>query len=105
MNDLTDEHLDALLRRDFSGPVEDAGFSAAVMRTLPPRARSRPWLVPGAALAGALLAWLSLLPSPIWQRLADEWLAGGLGTASTAVCALLLGMGLLGCGWALQEAA
>jgi hypothetical protein len=105
MNDLTDEQLDALLRRDFGGPVEDAGFTDAVIRTLPARGRPHPLLVPAAALAGALLAWLSLLSAPIWQQLVDEWQTGGFGTASAVVCALLMGIGLLGCGWALEEAA
>lgn len=105
MKDLSDEQLDALLRREFDGPVEDAGFTDALMLKLPARGRPRPWLLPGAALAGALLAWLSLLPAPIWQQLVDEWLAGGFGAASAAVCAVLLGIGLLGCGWALEEAA
>jgi hypothetical protein len=103
MNEISDERLDDLLRRDFDGAVADDGFSARVMRALPARRRQRPWLLPAAALAGGLLAWLSLLPSALLQQVADEWLGGGLGAASAGVCVLLLGVSVLGCGWALDE--
>ncbi len=104
MNELDDQKLDELLRCEFAGAVADDGFSARVMRILPPRQRSQPWLLPIAALAGGLLTWLALLPSPLLQQASREWLAGDLGTTSAVVCAILLGVGLLGCGWALEEA-
>lgn len=103
MNDMSDEKLDDLLRRAFTGPVEDGGFSARVIRALPTRAPQRPWLLPGAALAGSLLAWLALRPSTLLQQAANEWLAGGFGAASAGVCVLLFGVSVLGCGWALDE--
>lgn len=104
MNDISDQELDDLLRRAFTaGAVEDDGFSARVMRSLPARRRPRPWLLSGAALAGGLLAWWALLPSPLLQEFAREWLAGHFGGASAGVYILLFGVSLLGSGWALEE--
>lgn len=102
MTEFSDESLDDLLRRSFAGAVADDGFTARVMHALPAR-RQRPWLLPGAALAGGLLAWLALLPSSLWQQVAQEWLSGGFGMATAGGCVLLLGVSLLGCGWALAE--
>jgi hypothetical protein len=103
MNDIPDQELDDLLRRAFTGAVEDDGFSARVMRALPVRRRPRPWLLSGAALAGGLLAWWALLPSPLLQQFAREWLASDFGGVSAAVYILLFGVSLLSCGWALEE--
>lgn len=103
MNDFSDQELDDLLRRAFTGAVADDGFSARVMRALPARRRQRPWLLPAAVLVGGLLAWLALLPSPLLQQVGREWLAGDFGGASAAVYMLLFGVSLLGCGWALEE--
>jgi hypothetical protein len=105
MNELSDQKIDELLRRDFAGAVADGGFSARVIRALPPRRRRRPWLLPVAALIGGLLASLALLPSPLLQQAATEWLAADIGAAFVVVCVLLFGVSLLGCGWALEEAA
>lgn len=101
--DPTDPALDALLRRQFPGPVADEGFSARVMRALPPRRRPRPWLLPGAAVAGSLLAWLALVPSPAWQAAAREWLTGDVGAASAGVGLLMLVVTLASCAWSLEE--
>lgn len=104
MNQPSEQKLDEMLRRGFPGAVADEGFSARVMRALPARRRPRPWLLPAAMLAGVLLTWLTLLPSPLLQQAAREWAAGGLGATSVAVYALLLGVMWLGCSWALEEA-
>lgn len=103
MNNISDRQIDDLLRQHFTGAVPDSGFSARVTRSLPARRRSRPWLLPVAALTGSLLAWLALLPSQLLQQAAHEWLTGGFGVTSAVVCILLLGISLLGCGWALEE--
>ncbi|MBL8299144.1 MAG: hypothetical protein JNN30_12465 [Rhodanobacteraceae bacterium] len=103
MTDPSDDSLDDLLRRSFAGAVTDDGFTARVMHALPPHRQPRPWLLPGTALAGCLLAWLALLPSPLWQQVAREGLAGSFGAASAGVCGLLLVLSLLGCSWALAE--
>lgn len=102
-DDRSDRALDELLRKGFQGEVADEGFSARVMRALPPRRRERPWLLPAAALAGGLLAWLAVLPAQAWQDLAREWLAGELGPLTLGVGALLLVVSMLGCAWALDE--
>lgn len=103
MNEISEHDLDQLLRRNFAGAVDDNGFTERVMRTLPVRQRHRPWLLPVAALAGGILGWLALLPSPLLEQLAREWLVGGFGTASALVCMMLFGVSLLGVGWALEE--
>jgi hypothetical protein len=103
MNEISEQHIDEILRREFGSGVAEDGFSARVIRALPPRRRPRPWLLPTAALAGSLLAWLALLPSPLLQQAAQEWLAGSFGATSASVCVLLLGVSMLGCGWALEE--
>lgn len=102
-DDRSDRALDELLRKGFQGEVADAGFSARVMRALPPRRRERPWLLPAAALAGGLLAWLAVLPAQAWQDLAREWLAGEPGPLTLGVGALMLVVSMLGCAWALDE--
>ncbi len=103
MSDISDQRIDDLLRRNFNGAVPDDGFSAQVTRALPARQRPRPWLLPVSALVGGLLTWMTLVPSPLWQQAAREWLAGGFGAASSGVCVLVLGLAILGCSWALEE--
>lgn len=103
MNAISDQELDERLRRAFTGAVADDGFSARVMRALPARRRQRPWLLPAAALTGGLLAWLALLPSPLLQQFAREWLAGDFGSVSAGIYLLSFGLSLLGCAWALEE--
>lgn len=102
---LSDEHLEDLLRRDFvASTVPDDGFSARVLRALPARRPRRRWLLPAAATAGLALAWLSLLPAPLWQEATREWMSSKFQLSAWVVCALLLGVSLLGCAWALEEA-
>lgn len=101
MTELSDEKLDELLRRSFADAPADDGFSARVMRALPPR--RQPLLLPIAVLAGALLACLAILPSPLLRQATSQWLAGDIGASAALVCALLLGVTLLGCAWALEE--
>lgn len=103
MIDSSDPSLDEALRRSFAGAVADDGFTARVMHALPVRRRPRSWLLQGAALAGGLLAWLAVLPSPLWRQVAQEWLAGDFGIALAGCCVLALGVSVLGCGWALAE--
>lgn len=99
----SDQHLDDLLRRHFPGGVADDGFSARVMRALPKRRDPRHGLLPAAAAAGGVLAWLALMPSPLWQQVAQEWLARDLGAATIGVGALLLGVTIASCAWSLEE--
>lgn len=103
MSDLQNNELDAWLRHEFEGPVADDGFAARVMRALPPRPKQRAWPLPVAAIAGGLLAWLALAPSPLVDLATREWLAADFGASSGVLLALLFGMTLLGCAWALEE--
>lgn len=102
MNDIQDHELDAWLRHAFEGPVPDDGFAMRVMQRLPPRRRRRS-LLPAAALAGGLLAWLALASAPLEQLAAHEWLAAGFTPGSAVLLALLFGTVLLACAWALEE--
>jgi uncharacterized membrane protein (DUF485 family) len=103
MNNLAEEQLEELLRREFAGAVADDGFSARVMRALPRRTRQIAWLLPAVALSGGLLAWLALLPSPLLQGAAREWLAGEAGANLVVLWTVLFGVGLLSCAWAIDE--
>lgn len=105
LDDSSDRTLDALLRRQLSGTVpDDDGFSARVMGALPPRRQPRTWLLPCAAVAGTLLAWLALMPSPVWQLAAQEWFTGNLGAATAGLGVLMLVVTLAACAWSLEEA-
>jgi hypothetical protein len=101
--DRPDPELDAWLRHEFEGPVADDGFATRVVGALPPRARRRAWALPAAATAGSLLACLALSPSPLLALAMREWLAADFGPSSAVLLALLFGMVVLGCAWALDE--
>lgn len=105
MNDTPDHELDTWLRHEFEGPVADDGFATRVMSALPRRTRRRAWPLPAAAAAGGLLAWLALSPSPLVEFAMREWRAADFGPSSAVLLALLFGMVLLGCAWALDEGA
>lgn len=101
----SDAELDELLRRSFDDAVpEDDGFSARVVHALPARSRAPGWVLPVAVVVGVLLAWLALVPSPLWQQATREWLDADFRASFAVVCALLLGTGVLGCAWAMDEA-
>lgn len=102
MNENQDDELDAWLRREFEGPIADDGFVTRVVRLLPARPHPR-WPLPAAAMAGGLLAWLALAPSPLVELAGREWLAADFGSGSAMLLALLFGTVLLGCAWALEE--
>jgi hypothetical protein len=103
MNGISDQKLDDLLRRNLAGAVEDNGFTERVMHALPSRRRQQRWLLPGAAMAGGVLGWSALAPSPLLEQLTREFLAGAFGTTSALFCLVLFGVSLLGVGWALEE--
>lgn len=103
-DDTPDPALDALLRQQFPGPVADEGFSARVMRALPPRRAPRPWPLPAAAVAGSLLAWWALMPSPAWRLAAQEWLSGDPGVATGVVVLLSLVLTLASAVGSMDEA-
>lgn len=103
IDDIPDPQLEALLRNSFEGPVADAGFTDRVMRALPPRREPRRWLVPMSAVAGGVLAWLALMPSPLWREVAREWIGGQFGAASVGVAVLALVVALASCACSLEE--
>ena len=68
MNDPQRDPMEGLLRESARQVLPDAGFSAQVMRALPPGRAARPWLRPllvaGSAAIGSALAW-GLAPAGI----------------------------------------
>lgn len=103
MTEVSDAKLDELLRHAFDGPVADDGFSASVMRALPPRRAPAAGLLPAAALVGGVLTWLTLGPSPLLQEAARQGLQGQAGASLILLCAVGLTMGVLACAWAAME--
>ncbi len=104
MNPISDDDIDALLKKSFDGPAPDAGFSDRVMRQLPPRRRRSAWPLVVGVLAGAVLCALSVFASPLWNA---AWQGLGVGewSASTVVTlAVMAAMSLLALGWSLTEA-
>jgi hypothetical protein len=89
--------IEALLRAHARAGVPDDGFSARVMRALPPGPRPRAWLRPalvaGSGAVGALLAWL-LAPAgtSIVQGFVDLSRAQGLTPSAWAALGLAMGM-------------
>ena len=69
MNERNDDWIDRQLREDANRPLEDAGFSAAVMSRLPARTSPYPWLraslVLGSTALGGLLAALLAPVGPL----------------------------------------
>lgn len=94
MHESMEDDLDRLLRARFDGPLPDDGFSARVLRALPPRPRRRRWPVPAALLAGAGLSLASVAPV----------LTGG-GVGRLVLAGVLAGgLSVLAACWALAEA-
>jgi len=105
MSNVRDDDIEALLRRNFEGPVADEGFSDKVMQRLPPRRRRMAWPLLAGVLAGVGGCAFSLLRSPLLSDGLRDWLHGEW--SSMPAMALLLaatGMTLLACWWSAAEA-
>lgn len=104
MNLLPQDEIEALLRKQFEGPIADDGFSDRLMRQLPPRRRRAAWPLWIGILTGAAACWLALLPSPLlhlgWRHSVNgEWSA-----ASVTMVLVILVMVMLASAWAMLEA-
>lgn len=99
-----DDPIEALLRKQFDGPVPDEGFSERVMRRLPPRRRRIVWPLWAGVLAGAGACWLGLRCSPLLHVGWRDWMGGELSVSAATVLVAIAGMSLLACWWAIAEA-
>lgn len=102
MNQARDNTIEALLRKQFDGPVPDEDFSQRVMHHLPRRRRAT-WPLWGGVLAGAGGSWLTLSSSPLlrtaWRDLVrNDWSAPAI-----TVLLVMLGMAMLALSWGVAE--
>jgi hypothetical protein len=100
---MNDDAIEALLRRQFEGPVADDGFSERVMRQLPPRRRRIAWPLWLGLLAGACACWLSLAGTPLLHAGWRDWLDGELSAPAMGLLLAVAGMAWLALGWTLAE--
>jgi len=96
------DEIDRLLREHSEGPVADAGFSAQVMRQLPPRRRVR-WPLWSGVLIGALGCFLSLAAAPLLRTGVHDWIGGEPSLAALAAWATSLAIAWLALGWGMAE--
>jgi hypothetical protein len=102
-NEPHDDTIEALLRRQFEGPVADDGFSARVMRQLPPRRRRSAWPLWLGLLAGAAACGLCLAGAPMLRAGWRDWLAGAWSMPVIGTWLAMLGLSWLALAWALAE--
>ena len=103
MNEPHDDTIDALLRRQFEGPVIDDGFSERVMQRLPPRRRRIAWPLWLGVLLGAVACWVCLTRVPLLHIGWQDWLAGELSSSSLGLLLAMAALSLLAMGWGLVE--
>lgn len=101
---MNDEMEDALLRKQFEGPVPDDGFCDRVMEQLPTRRRRNNWPLAAGALAGMATCWFSLLLSPIAYVGWRDWLSGDPSASAIALFISMMGMAILALAWTIAEA-
>lgn len=102
MNEAYDD-IEALLRRQFEGPVADEGFSERVMQQLPSRRRLPSWPLWLGVLSGVAACWLCLVSVPLLHAGWQEWRAGELSTAVIGMWLTSVGLSVLALVWGLAE--
>ena len=104
MNESHDDTLEALLRRQFDGPVADNGFSERVMRHLPSRRpRRTAWPLWLGVMLGAVTCGLCLANVPLLHIGWRDWLAGDLSTSAIGMLLAMVAISSLALGWSLAE--
>lgn len=104
MNQSRDDMIDALLRRQFDGPVRDEAFSVRVMQRLPQRrCRQIAWPLWIGVVAGAAMCWLALLPSRLLRDGWQDWSGGHWSIAGLAMLSTAAVMTLLAVAWGVVE--
>jgi hypothetical protein len=104
MNPSQDDAIEALLRRQFDGPVPDAGFSRRVMQRLPRRRHRVVWPLWAGILSGAAACWVVLQFSRLLQIGWHDWLGGHWSASAVTVLLAMIGMILLTLAWGVAEA-
>lgn len=102
MSDTRHDDIEALLRRDFEGPVANEGFSERVMQQLPSRRGVRWPLWLGVAL-GMLAGCLALAATPLLRSGWQDWWAGSFSIAGASMWLTVLAASWLVLGWGLAE--
>lgn len=103
MNEPTDDAIEALLRKQFDGPVRDEGFSDRVMRALPPRRQRTTWPLWAGVLVGIVACWLGLVRTPLLATGWSDWMHGQWSVPAAAVLLAIAGMSLLATWWSVSE--
>lgn len=104
MTDATEDALDALLRKQFEGPVPVDGFCERVMDRLPVRRRRSTWPLIAGAATGMTTCWFSLWSAPITSAGWRDWLAGELSASTAVLFVAMLSMAALALAWTVAEA-
>jgi hypothetical protein len=103
MNPSHDDEIEALLRRQFEGPVADDGFSERVMQHVPPRRRRATWPLWIGVLTGAAACWVCMDNVPLLHAGWRDWLAGEPSTSAIGMWVAMVAMALLALVWSLAE--
>ncbi|WP_430391780.1 DUF5056 domain-containing protein [Dyella sp. 20L07] len=103
MNESHDDSIEALLRRQFDGPVANDGFSERVMQHLPSRRRRVTWPLWLGVLMGAAACWICMDSLPLLHNGWRDWLAGEPSMSAIGMWALMACMSLLALMWSLAE--
>jgi hypothetical protein len=104
MNPPDDDAIEAMLRRQFAGPVPDDGFTARVMQRVPTRRRRRAWPVWAGLFGGAAVSAWSLRSSSLIQAGWHDVIGNEPSVAAIALCLAAAGLSLLAAVWVLMEA-
>lgn len=103
MNESHDDTIEALLRKQFEGPVADDGFSERVMQHLPSRRRHASWPLWLGVLLGTAACWICLASVPLLHIGWRDWMAGELSTSAIGMWLAMAATSLLALGWGLTE--
>lgn len=104
MNPTRDNAIEALLRRQFDGPLRDEGFSERVVQRLPRRHHRVAWPLWSGMLVGACACWVALLPSPLLRASWMDWSSGAWSASAVIVLLAMLAMAVLAVAWGVAEA-
>jgi hypothetical protein len=103
MSHAQDDAIEALLRKQFDGPVPDEGFSQRLMKRLPRHRRRTSWPLWGGIAGGVIACWSALLSSPLLQTGWADWMHGDWSASAISMLLVVLGMAMLALAWGVAE--